>query len=77
MTSSGQISCIRSLEVTRIPDALPTDARVLHIGLDLSEISPQKFEFDPVGHYARPDVFPLEVDERPRSAFDFLARDDE
>jgi nitrilase len=49
---------------------------VLHTDLDLSEISRQKFEFDPVGHYARPDVFRLEVEERPRSAVDFRAPDE-
>jgi nitrilase len=49
---------------------------VLHTGLDLGEISRQRFEFDPVGHYARPDVFRLEVDERPRSAVDFRGPDE-
>jgi nitrilase len=41
---------------------------ILHAELELSEIPRQKFEFDAVGHYARPDVFRLEVDERPRPA---------
>jgi nitrilase len=34
--------------------------------LDLNEISRAKFDFDVVGHYARPDVFQLIVNERPR-----------
>jgi nitrilase len=34
--------------------------------LDLSAIARSKFDFDVTGHYARPDVFHLEVDERPR-----------
>ena len=34
--------------------------------LDLSAIPRAKFDFDATGHYARPDVFRLEVDERPK-----------
>jgi nitrilase len=34
--------------------------------LDLDEITRAKFDFDVVGHYARPDVFRLVVDESPR-----------
>jgi nitrilase len=33
--------------------------------LDLDEIARGKFDFDVVGHYGRPDVFRLSVDERP------------
>jgi nitrilase len=36
--------------------------------LDLAEIPRAKFDFDVVGHYARPDVFRLVVDEEPRPA---------
>jgi len=34
--------------------------------LDRSAIARSKFDFDVTGHYARPDVFHLEVDERPK-----------
>ncbi len=34
-------------------------------GCDLGEIVRAKLDFDVVGHYARPDVFKLSVDERP------------
>jgi nitrilase len=34
--------------------------------LDRSALARAKFDFDVTGHYARPDVFRLEVDERPR-----------
>ncbi len=34
--------------------------------LDMNEIERAKFDFDVVGHYARPDVFQLLVDERPK-----------
>lgn len=39
---------------------------ILHAELELSEIARQKFEFDVVGHYARPDVFHFEVNEAPQ-----------
>ena len=39
---------------------------ILIADLDLDEIPRAKFDFDVVGHYARPDVFRLIVDERPK-----------
>jgi nitrilase len=39
---------------------------VLCAELDLAEIPRGKFDFDVVGHYARPDLFRLVVDETPR-----------
>lgn len=38
---------------------------VLAAELDMRDIPRGKIDFDVVGHYARPDVFRLEVDERP------------
>jgi len=38
---------------------------ILFAELDMGEIARGKFDFDPVGHYARPDVFHLVVNERP------------
>ena len=38
---------------------------MLFADLDLAEIARGKFDFDVVGHYARPDVFQLIVKERP------------
>jgi nitrilase len=37
----------------------------LFADLDLAEVARGKFDFDVVGHYARPDIFQLIVDERP------------
>ncbi|MBZ4417304.1 carbon-nitrogen hydrolase family protein [Myxococcus sp. RHSTA-1-4] len=40
--------------------------------LDLGLLIRARLDFDPSGHYARPDVFHLEVDERERPAAAFL-----
>jgi predicted amidohydrolase len=44
---------------------------VLVAELDLKEIARGKFDLDVVGHYARPDVFTLSVDERPKQSILF------
>jgi nitrilase len=41
---------------------------ILTANLDLGEISRGKFDFDIVGHYSRPDVFQLHVNEEPMRA---------
>jgi nitrilase len=38
---------------------------ILSVELDLDDIARGKYDFDVAGHYARPDVFRLSVDERP------------
>jgi nitrilase len=38
---------------------------ILTATLDLGEIGRAKFDFDVVGHYSRPDVFQLNVNEAP------------
>lgn len=39
-------------------------SQILHAQLDMGEIARGKYDFDVVGHYARPDVFRLSVNER-------------
>ena len=39
---------------------------ILCAELDTDDVSRGKFDFDVVGHYARPDIFKLTVDERPK-----------
>ncbi len=39
---------------------------ILSADLDLSDIPRGKYDFDVVGHYARPDVFRLIVDTEPK-----------
>jgi nitrilase len=38
---------------------------ILYADLDLGEVARGKLDFDVVGHYARPDVFQLMINERP------------
>ena len=41
------------------------EAGIVYADLDMSAIARSKFDFDVTGHYARPDVFRLIVDESP------------
>jgi nitrilase len=50
---------------------------VLTVDLDLADLARAKFDFDVVGHYARPDVFRLEVNERALKPVVFGWRQDE
>ncbi len=44
-----------------------TEECILTADLDMGEIARGKYDFDVVGHYARPDVFRLHVDEQPHA----------
>jgi nitrilase len=44
---------------------------VLTANLDRADLARAKFDFDVVGHYSRPDVFRLEVNERPMKSVVF------
>lgn len=41
---------------------------ILYADIDLDDVARGKYDFDATGHYARPDVFQLTVDTRPKSA---------
>ncbi len=41
---------------------------ILYADIDLEEVVRGKYDFDVVGHYARPDIFRLSVDEAPKTA---------
>jgi nitrilase len=49
---------------------------LLSAELDLGELARGKFDFDVTGHYARPDVFRLEIDERAHPPVGFVDRRD-
>ena len=42
------------------------EAQLLTAEIDVADLIKARYDFDPVGHYARPDVFSLTVDERPK-----------
>jgi predicted amidohydrolase len=44
---------------------------ILTAELDLKEIARARFDLDVVGHYARPDIFRLSVDERPKKSVEY------
>lgn len=44
------------------------ESAILVAEMDMGEIVRGKYDLDPVGHYSRPDVFSLSVDERPKKA---------
>lgn len=44
------------------------DEVVVTAEIDLGELPRARFDFDPVGHYSRPDIFKLTVDETPKPA---------
>jgi len=50
---------------------------ILTADIDLGDIARGKFDFDAVGHYARPDVFRLVVDETAKPAVVFRSHGDE
>lgn len=50
---------------------------VITAEIDLRATVRGGYDFDPVGHYARPDIFQLTVDTRPHHAVNFRAYDDE
>lgn len=48
------------------------DTGLLTATIDRAQLAGARFDFDVVGHYARPDVFTLSVDEREKRAVDFV-----
>ena len=50
---------------------LERETDILTAEIDADEIIRARYDFDVVGHYSRPDVFSLHVDERPRDGIVF------
>jgi len=47
---------------------------ILYAEIDPDEVERGKFDFDVSGHYGRPDVFQLTVDDRPKNTVNTLSR---
>ncbi len=56
-------SCIVSPEGELLAGPLVEEEGILYAELDTAQARASRYEFDPVGHYSRPDVFRLLVDE--------------
>jgi len=48
---------------------------ILYAEIDAGTARASRYEFDPVGHYARPDVFKLSIDRTARPALSVMAED--
>ena len=47
---------------------LYNDEALISANVDLDDIIKARYDMDPVGHYSRPDIFELTVDEQERPA---------
>jgi nitrilase len=47
------------------------EAGLLTVEIDTAELVRARYDYDVVGHYARPDVFELSVDERAKPGVRF------
>jgi nitrilase len=55
-----------------IAGPLPGQEGLLTGQIDLEALTRARYDFDVVGHYSRPDVFSLRVDERERAIVEFV-----
>lgn len=51
-----------------------TGENILYAEIDPGDIVRSKFDMDSVGHYARPDIFELHVDDRPKNPVTHLSK---
>ncbi len=56
---------------TWVVPPLVEQERLVIADLDLRRVSEERQNFDPTGHYSRPDVFTVHVDRRRRRAAEF------
>ena len=61
-------SCIISPLGNILAGPIRNKREILFANIDLNEIIKGKYDFDAVGHYARPDIFELNINERSNSS---------
>ncbi len=72
MCRGGSVIVAPSGEVVAGP--LWDEEGILYAELNLAEITKAKIDFDVVGHYARPDIFQLNVNREPQLSIRFSSR---
>src|SRR5262249_40425193 len=70
-------SCIVSPFGNVIAGPIYESEQILTAEIDLKEVTRGKFDLDVVGHYARPDIFQLQVNETPQKIVSSIAPDNE
>ena len=59
-------TCVFAPDGTIVADSVAGEETIVYADLDLGRIPQEQAALDVVGHYNRPDVFTLSIDERPR-----------
>ncbi len=65
-------SAIAAPDGTWVVEPVVGEERLVVADLDLRRVSEERQNFDPTGHYSRPDVFTVQVDRRRRAAASFM-----
>lgn len=61
-------SCVAAPDGTWLVEPVVDDERLVVADLDLGMVARERQNFDPTGHYSRPDIFRVEVDRRRQAA---------
>lgn len=64
-------SAVAAPDGTWVVEPVVDEERLVIADLDLAQVARERQNFDPTGHYSRPDVFSVEVDRRRREASRF------
>ncbi len=65
-------SCIAAPDGSWVIEPIAMKEGIFVAELDFNRVLEERQNFDPVGHYSRPDVFNLKVNKKRQSGFDFV-----